>query len=174
RPPLTAHETQEPTTVASHELSLDEADIKAVLERMRSALRTEHITTGPQVSEFEVALREYTGRREAVAVANGTAALELILRALGVGPGHEVVVQSGSFIASAAAVAAVGGRVRFVDIDLDQLGPTAAQVAGVLGSATTTVLVTHLGGLISGHLDEVAQLCRERGLWLVEDAAQAL
>ncbi|MES0833705.1 DegT/DnrJ/EryC1/StrS family aminotransferase [Nocardiopsis tropica] len=171
---MTSYETREPTAVASHELSLDEADVDAVVERMRSALTGGDLTAGPQVSEFEGALREYTGRRAAVAVANGTAALELVLRALGVGPGHEVLVQSGSFIASAAAVASVGAHVRFVDMAPDQLGPTAAQVEAALGPATTAVLVTHLGGLISGHLDDVARLCRERGLRLIEDAAQAL
>ncbi|MCG5211964.1 DegT/DnrJ/EryC1/StrS aminotransferase family protein [Streptosporangium soli] len=171
---MTADYAQATSTVPSHEVWLDDDGVEAVLARIRTSLESGALTSGPLVAEFESALRRRTGRRAAVAVTNGTAALELMLRALGVGPGHEVLVQAGSFIASAAAVLAVGADVRFVDMDTGSLGPTAAQVEHALTPATTVVMVTHLGGLISGHLDEVARLCRDRGIHLVEDAAQAL
>jgi perosamine synthetase len=163
-----------PVRVASHALWLDEDGIEAVLARTRAVLESGVLTAGPQVAEFESALRAATGRRAVVAVTNGTTALEVVLRALGIGPGDEVLVQANSFIASAAAVRAVGAEVRFADMAPGHLGPTAAQVERALTPATAAVMVTHLGGLISGHLDEIARLCRDRGIRLIEDAAQAL
>src|SRR5437868_13934552 len=94
------------------ELEFDERELSAVLD----ALDSEWITAGPRTEAFEKAFAELTGTSEAVAVSNGTAALFLALRALGIGPGDEVLCPSMTFVATAAAVLHCGATPVLVDI----------------------------------------------------------
>jgi dTDP-4-amino-4,6-dideoxygalactose transaminase len=107
-----------------------------------------------------------------VGLANGTDALELTLRALGIGQGHEVIVPTNTFVATAEAVVHAGAAPRFVDVDPDTLLMTADAVAEAVGPRTSAVIVVHLFGNLApmGDINEVA---RRHGLVVLEDAAQA-
>ena len=97
--------------------TIDDEDIKAVVE----VLRSDWLTTGPKVAEFEEALARYVGAKYAVAVSSGTAALHCAMYALGIGPGHEVIVPTMTFAASANCVVYQGGTPVFVDVAPDTL-----------------------------------------------------
>ncbi|MCZ6507323.1 MAG: DegT/DnrJ/EryC1/StrS family aminotransferase [Acidobacteria bacterium] len=127
---------------------------------------------GDEVSEFERAFADSQTVGSCVAVANGTDALTLALRALGVGPGDEVIVPAFSFIATAEAVSLVGATPVFADVDFESLNLDLKDAASKLSSRSVGIIGVHLYGS-PFDIDEALSLCRERGLWLVEDAAQA-
>jgi dTDP-4-amino-4,6-dideoxygalactose transaminase len=129
--------------------------------------------TGSEGRTFEAELAASVGRRHALALSNGTVAIELALHALGVGPGDEVVVPSRTFIATASAVVAVGAVPVVADVDPDTQGLSAETVAAVLTDRTRAVVPVHLGGC-PVDWDPLQRLADERGLWLVEDCAQAI
>jgi dTDP-4-amino-4,6-dideoxygalactose transaminase len=129
------------------------------------------IMMGPEVAAFEAEAAAFLGAPHAVAVANGTVALELSLRALGVGPGDEVVTVSHSFIATASAVVAVGARPVFVDVEEDTLGMDPRRLAAAIGPRTRAVLCAHQVG-IPCDIDGI--LAAAGGLPVVEDAACAI
>src|ERR687894_2365683 len=123
---------------------------------------------GPEVAAFEQEFAAYCGARHAVGVANGTDALTIALRALGVGPGDDVVVPSFTFYATAEAVPATGARPVFCDIDPDTFCMTAETVAAALTPATKAVVAVHLFGNVAP-VREIEAL----GVPVLEDAAQA-
>jgi dTDP-3-amino-3,4,6-trideoxy-alpha-D-glucose transaminase len=127
---------------------------------------------GAAVAEFERAYAAWCEAPHAVGVSSGTDALSLALRALGIGPGDEVVVPANSFIATAEAVSAAGARPRFADVDLDTQLMTAETLEAALSPAVRCVIPVHLFGR-TVELDPIVELARERGLAIVEDAAQA-
>jgi dTDP-4-amino-4,6-dideoxygalactose transaminase len=108
----------------------------------------------------------------AIATASGTSALEIILRALGVA-GGDVVVPANTFYATAAAVLRAGARPVFADIDVATLALSPESVLAALTPATAAVVLVHVGGLISPHVDQLGSACAQRGIPLVEDAAHA-
>jgi dTDP-4-amino-4,6-dideoxygalactose transaminase len=122
--------------------------------------------------QFERSFAEYCGTTEAVGVGNGTDALHLILRGLGIGPGDEVIVPANTFIATAEAVVLAGARPRFVDVDPDTLLVTPEAVAAAVTPSTAAVLAVHLYGHMVD-LDGLAEVARRHGIALIEDAAQA-
>jgi len=123
---------------------------------------------GPQVRAFEEEFAAYLGVEHAVGVANGTDALVLALRALGVGPGDDVVVPSFTFYASAEAIPLTGARPVFCDVDPDTACVTAETVRAALTPATKAVIAVHLFGNVAP-IAEIEAL----GVPVVEDAAQA-
>jgi len=123
---------------------------------------------GPEVAAFEQEFAAYCGARHAVGVANGTDALTIALRAMGVGPGDEVIVPSFTFYATAEAVPATGARPVFCDVDPDTFCMTADRVAAALTPATKAVVAVHL----FGNLAPVAEI-EALGVPVLEDAAQA-
>ncbi len=123
---------------------------------------------GPQVAAFEAEFAGYCGTRHAVGVANGTDALTIALRAMGVGPGDDVIVPSFTFYATAEAIPATGARVVFCDVDPDTYCMTAGTVAGALTPATKAIVAVHL----FGNLAPVAEI-EALGVPVLEDAAQA-
>jgi perosamine synthetase len=131
------------------------------------------VAQGPRVAAFERALSAKVGAAYAVAVSSCTAALHLSLVALGIGPGHEVVVPSLSFIATANVVRYVGATPVFADVDEPTQNLTAATIAPVLTPRTRAVILVHQGGL-PADIDAVRHLCEPRGIVVVEDAACAL
>lgn len=144
----------------------DHAAIASVFER-------NYLAEGPCAQAFQDALLELIGAPFGVFASNGTVALYLAMRALGLGPGDEVLVQDVTFIASANAVEMVGATPVFVDVpafndytlDLDRITVT---------PRTRAVVVAHLFGTAISNLEEVADFCRAHGLLLIEDAAQAI
>jgi len=128
--------------------------------------------TGPHGREFEREYAESLGCRYAVAVANGTVALELALEAAGIGRGDEVVVPSRSFLASASAIAARGAIPVFADVDRDSGNITHETVEAVLSSHTRGVLAVHLAGWPCD-MGPILAVAAEKGLRVIEDCAQA-
>jgi len=123
---------------------------------------------GPEVEAFEREFAAYCGAAHAIGVANGTEAITIALRALGVGPGDEVVVPSFTFYASAEAIPPTGARPVFCDVDPETMCVTAETVAATLTPRTKAVIAVHLFGNVAP-IAEIAAL----GLPVIEDAAQA-
>jgi dTDP-3-amino-3,4,6-trideoxy-alpha-D-glucose transaminase len=156
-------------------IQLDRAHPELLGELLEVVERVAHdaaFTLGPEVERFERAFAAYCETEHAVGVSSGTAALELALRGLGIGPGDEVVVPSYSFIATAEAVSAVGAIPRLVDVDPDTALITAEIVEAALTPRTRCVIPVHLFGR-TVEMDPLLALCRERGIAVVEDACQA-
>jgi dTDP-4-amino-4,6-dideoxygalactose transaminase len=139
-----------------------------ILDRMAEVLERGVYILGPEVKAFEEEFAEYLGVHHAVGVANGTDAITIALRAVGVKPGDDVIVPSFTFYASAEAVVNAGARPVFCDVDPDTRNVTLDSVRAVLTPATTAIVAVDLFGC-PAPFDEL----RELGLPLVEDAAQA-
>jgi dTDP-4-amino-4,6-dideoxygalactose transaminase len=145
------------------------ADIDVVAETYRSGW----LSMGPETEQLETAFADYAGAREAIAVANGTAALHLACAAAGLGPGDEVVVPSLTFVATANAVAYTGARPVFADIcGVGEPWLAADACEAAIGPATTAIFAMAYGGH-SGEVEALKALADERGLLLLEDAAHA-
>ncbi|MEU8069012.1 MULTISPECIES: DegT/DnrJ/EryC1/StrS family aminotransferase [unclassified Micromonospora] len=130
---------------------------------------------GPRTREFERAFGEHLGvpPETLLFLNSATSALGLTARLLEFGPGDEVVVPSVSFVANANTIAASGARVVFCDVDPHTLNPSVADIAACLTPRTKAVTILHYGGH-PGEVVGIAELCRERGIPLVEDAACAV
>jgi dTDP-3-amino-3,4,6-trideoxy-alpha-D-glucose transaminase len=129
-------------------------------------------TLGEEVECFEREFATWCEAEHAVGVSSGTAALALALRGLGVGPGDEVIVPTNSFIATAEAVSATGATPLLVDVDEETALLTAEIVEAALTPATRCVIPVHLYGR-TVDMDPLLDLCRARGIFVVEDACQA-
>ena len=147
-------------------------DRVAILERIDDALASGQLTLGPIGAELEAAFAARHDTRHAIAVSSGTAALEIILRAIGVA-GREVVVPANTFFATAAAAVHAGARLRFVDCDPRTMSIDPADLEACIGPETAAVVIVHIGGLITPAIDEIASMCAAAGVDLVEDAAHA-
>ncbi len=128
--------------------------------------------TGREGEAFEREYASYAGVRHAVALANGSVALELALRVLGVGPGDEVVVTPRSFIASASCVALVGATPVFADVDRDSQNITAESIAPHITEHTRAIIAVHLAGWPCD-MPSIVALAKGRNLAVIEDCAQA-
>lgn len=128
--------------------------------------------TGTETREFEKEFAAWCGTAYAVALANGTLALDVALKALGVGPGDEVVVTPRTFIASISCVVNVGAVPVFADVQADSGNISARTIAAVLSPRTKAVVCVHLAGWPCD-MDPIMALAAERGLKVIEDCAQA-
>ena len=128
--------------------------------------------TGQEGREFEREFAAFAGTEYAIAVANGTLALDLALRGLGIGPGDEVVVTPRTFLASATAVINAGATPVFADVDRDTQNITAETVAAVLTPRTKAVICVHLAGWPCD-MDALMALAEAHDLFVIEDCAQA-
>lgn len=147
-----------------------EEDRRRVLEVLSSG----KLSSGEWVERFEAAFAAYVQVPQAVATSSGTAGLEVLLEALGVGPGDEVVVPAFTFAATANAVVHRGARPVFVDIDpvTFNLDPSSVEDALRRHPRVRGIVAVHLYGLPAA-VDVLAELADRHGVWLVEDAAQA-
>jgi dTDP-4-amino-4,6-dideoxygalactose transaminase len=127
---------------------------------------------GKQVAAFEEAYAQFIGVQHCVGVANGTDALEIGLRAVGVGPGDEVILPANTFIATAEAVVRAGARPVLVDVDPDGLLMDPAQVLSAMTSRTRAVIPVHLYGQMAP-VEGIVDALESAGARVVEDAAQA-
>ncbi|HJQ84736.1 MAG TPA: DegT/DnrJ/EryC1/StrS family aminotransferase, partial [Candidatus Binatia bacterium] len=149
------------------------AEIRAAIEEV---LTSRQFILGPHVERFEQAMAAYCGVRHAVGVASGTDALLLTLHALGVGPGRAVLTTPFTFFATASTVLRLGGRVVFADIDPRTFDLDPAAVEAVLADAgpdVVGIVPVHLFGRVAP-MAPLRAVAARRGLWLVEDAAQAV
>ena len=148
---------------------VDEDDIAAVID----VLRSDWLTTGPKVGEFEQAFAEFAGGREAVAVSNGTAALHAAMYAVGIGPGDEVIVPAMTFAASANCVVFQGGTPVFADVDPDMLLLDPAQVEAKITPRTKAIIAVDYTGQPCDY-DALRAIADRHSLVLVADACHAL
>lgn len=148
---------------------IEEDDIAAVVETLRSNL----ITCGPKVEEFEKQLCETTGAKYAVVVANGTAALHLAAMAAGVGEGDEVIVSSITFAASSNCVLYCGAKPVFADIKADTYNIDPESVRKLITPKTKGIIAVDFTGQSVEH-DELMAICKEHNLVYIEDAAHAI
>lgn len=149
-----------------------EADEIAAVTRVLETGRVNSMIHGEHTRLFEAEFAAFCGMPHGVAVSNGTVALELALRALSVGPGDEVILPSRSFFASAACIVAVGATPVFADIDPVSNAIDPESVRRMLTARSRAILCVHLAGWPCD-LDALRALADEKGLWLVEDCAQA-
>ena len=156
-------------------------DLKAQLETVRAdvvpavlaVLESQHFVLGPVVEGFERDCATLCGTAEAIGTSSGTDALLLALMALGVGPGDEVITSPFTFFATAGAVARLGARPVFVDVEPGSFNLDAARIEARVTPRTRVLLPVHLFGQCAD-LDVVLDVARRRGLAVVEDAAQAI
>lgn len=151
--------------------SLGEAELAAVGEVFASGW----LGHGPRTERFEAAFAAHLGvpAGQTILINSCTAGLFLAMELLELGPGDEVVLPSISFVAAANAVAARGALPVFCDVDPRTLNPSVRQIADCVTERTRAVVVLHYGGY-PGDIAGIAQYCRDRGLFLVEDAACAV
>lgn len=128
--------------------------------------------TGEQGRKFESEFAAFAQSEFAIAVANGTVALDLALRALGVGAGDEVVVAPRTFLASVSCIVNAGARPVFADIDQDSQNITSESISAVLTPKTKAIICVHLAGWPCD-MDPIMALAKDSGLFVIEDCAQA-
>lgn len=128
--------------------------------------------TGLECRKFESEFASFTGTKYAIALSNGTLALETALVGLGIGRGDEVVVTSRTFLASVTSIISVGATPVFVDVDRDSQNITADTVASVLSSRTRAIICVHLAGWPCD-MDPIMSMASENNLFVIEDCAQA-
>jgi dTDP-4-amino-4,6-dideoxygalactose transaminase len=144
------------------------------IEAAAQVLRSGRVNywTGDEGRLFEREFAAFVGCDHAVAMVNGTAALECALKALSIGPGDEVITTSRTFIASASCAVMLGARPIIADVDRDSQNITARSIRKVLTPRTKAIVAVHLAGWPC-EMDEILALARERGIKVVEDCAQA-
>ena len=128
--------------------------------------------TGSECREFEKEFAAFAGTQYAVALANGTLALDVALKAMGIGAGDDVIVTSRTFLASASCIVNAGANPVFADVDLNSQNITAETVQTALTPNTKAVIVVHLAGM-PAEMDAIMALAEQHNLWVIEDCAQA-
>lgn len=144
-------------------------DIQAAIN---SVLDNTQFINGPEVSRFESAFAEFCHAEHAVGVGNGTDALTLVLEALGIGSGDEVITTVNTFIATAEAIVSVGATPVFVDVDPQHFNMTADRLRAAITSRTRAAIPVHLYGQ-PAPMREIMQVARGRSINVIEDSAQA-
>ena len=144
-----------------------------IADRIQEVLESGQLTLGKYGVEFEKRFAQYCGVRHAVAVNSGTAALEIILRSLPGITGKRILVPTNTFFATAAAVIHAGAVPVFVDADPETLSVRPEDIEAAVTDDTAGFIVVHIGGAITGRIDELREIAQRRGIWMVEDAAHA-
>jgi dTDP-4-amino-4,6-dideoxygalactose transaminase len=155
-------------------------DLKAQLETIRSEIyeaigevvESTAFVKGPHTKKFENEFAAFVKASHCIGVGNGTDALEIALRSLGVSAGDEVIVPAMSFISTAEAVTTAGGKVVFADIDPQTKGLDPAKLKAAITPKTKGMIVVHLYGC-PANMEELKAVADEHGLWILEDCAQA-
>lgn len=166
-------DAREPLGVPFVDLAAQQAEISAeVVPQVLDVLARGAFIGGPHVAAFEDEYARFVGTRSCVGVANGTDALELALRAVGVGPGGEVILPANTFVATAEAVVRAGARPVLVDVDPESLLIDPRLVDGAVGPRTQAIAPVHLFGQ-TAPVEELLPIALDAGIAVVEDAAQA-
>ena len=128
--------------------------------------------TGQECREFEKEFASFSGTKYAVALANGTVALDVALKALQIGTGDDVIVTSRTFLASASSIVTAGANPIFADVELDSQNISRRTIEAVLTPNTKAIICVHLAGWMCD-MEPIMQLAAEKGLYVIEDCAQA-
>ena len=148
---------------------ISKADIAAVVK----VLKSPRLSLGPRLVEFEKAFARYMGMKHAVAVNSGTSALHLVVRALGLGPGHEMITSPFTFVATSNCALFEGATPVFVDIDEDTWNMDVTQIEAAITRQTRLLMPVHIFGRPMP-MDAVMKIGRRHKLPVVEDACEAL
>ncbi len=161
-----------PFTVPYNYLPEQFADVQKFFALWEPLIRSGEFTLGPYVEEFETQFAQFVGSRHCISTNNGTDALILSLKSLGIGPGDDVITACNSFYATAGAIVAVGARPVFADVDSRyQLDVDSAR--SVLTEKTRAILPVHWAGA-SPDMDQVREFADSHGLYVVEDACMGI
>ncbi|ENM1945997.1 DegT/DnrJ/EryC1/StrS aminotransferase family protein [Citrobacter braakii] len=128
--------------------------------------------TGNECRQFETEFAEWVGTKYAVALSNGTLALDVALKAINIGAGDDVIVTSRTFLASASCIVTAGANPVFADVDLNSQCITAESIAAVLTPETKAIIVVHLAGM-PAEMDPIMEFAEKHNLYVIEDCAQA-
>ena len=128
--------------------------------------------TGQECREFEKEFAQFAETQYAVALANGTVALDVALKALNIGAGDDVIVTSRTFLASASSIVTAGANPIFADVELDSQNISRQTIEAVLTPNTKAIICVHLAGWMCD-MEPIMQLARDKGLYVIEDCAQA-
>lgn len=158
--------------VPGFKFQIDSEAVHDLLVDLERVVRSGRLTLGEETRRFEEEFAGVAGVPHACAVNSGTSALEIALRIFGV-QGREVLVPANTFFATAAAVVHAGGRPRFVDCDPRTLCMSYQSLVQRWTAGCAGVIAVHIAGVIVPEIDEIAALCRGRGMFLLEDAAHA-
>ena len=143
------------------------------IQRIGNSIRNEHVSMGAVTAEFENQLAAFLGVPHVVATTNGSTAILMALMAAGVGPGDEVIVPNRTWIASAHAPKLLGAQAVLVDVEQTRPIIDAAKIESAITSRTKAIIPVHLNGR-SADMRRISLLAKKYGLFIIEDAAQAL
>lgn len=149
--------------------TIEEDDIQAVVD----VLRSDYLTTGPKIAEFEKMVADYVGAKYAVAISNGTSALHAACFAAGIQPGDEVITTPLTFAASSNCVLYCGGTPVFADVDLKTYNIDPEDIRRKITDKTKAIIAVHLAGQPCD-MDEIHKIAKEHDLIVIEDGAHAL
>ncbi len=149
-----------------------EADRRTILQGIDEALTTGQLTLGKHGKQLEEEFAAFIGTKHAVVVNSGTSSIQIPMHIYDV-RGKEVLVPTNTFFATALGVMHAGGIVRFVDCDPATFSVDMASLRGAITERTAGVVVVHIGGIVTPHMQEIVELCRQRNIFLFEDAAHA-
>lgn len=156
------------------EIPLSDADItQQEIQAVVDVLQSKRLALGPKLIEFETKVAAYTGRKYAVAVNSGTSALHLLVRALGLKPGDEVITTPFSFIASANCILFEGATPVFVDIDENSLNIDPNKIEAAITSKTKALIIVDVFGH-PAHWIPILEIARKHNLKIIEDSCEAI
>lgn len=144
-----------------------------ITQAIDTVLQSGWIILGPKVQQFEKDFAEYIGTNYCISLANGTDAIELALKALGVLKGVKVATVANAGMYTTTALFAIGALPLFIDVDLNTKNTTLEQVKQAINNGANAVVVTHLYGLACPEIEQIAQYCKAHNIPLLEDCAQA-
>ena len=157
--------------IAAAKIYFPREDRKELLNQIDDILESGQLTLGKYTKEFEERFATYVGVKYAIAVNSGTSALEIPLRALDV-KGHSVIVPTNTFFATPASVIHAGGKVIFADVT-ENLCIDPMSVKENIKADTKGIIIVHIGGIVAPQIKEIQEICKDHGLFLIEDAAHA-
>ncbi len=154
-------------------LALQVGEVKdRLMAAVSRVLDSGNYILGPEVSQFERSFADYCEAKYSLGMDNGTHALILVMKAMGIGPGHEVITAPNSFLASASSIALTGAKPVFVDVQ-DDLNLDPEKIEAAITPRTRAVMPVHLTGR-PARMDQILEIARRHGLKVIEDAAQAV
>ena len=170
--PSTPHAGAARPPVPPIRIDFSAADRQWITARIDEVLANGQLTLGKYGEQFETEFARQAGAKHAIAVSSGTSSLEIILRILQV-EGREVLVPADTFMATASAVIAAGGKPILMDSDVCTMSTTPEEILRRLTPNTAGIMLVHIAGIVTDAMPAIVKLAKERGLWLVEDAAHA-
>jgi len=163
-----------PTASSSEPIALARPNItQAEIDAVVAVMRTPHLSLGPKVAEFERVFADYCGVRHAVACSSGTTGLHLLMRAIDLRPGDEVITTPFSFVASANCVLMEQAKPVFVDIDPDTWNIDTTAIEQAIGPRTKALLPVDVFGQVAD-MDPICEIAKRHGLPVIEDSCEAL